>query len=242
MAGLYLYIVFIQLLMSGVNNGFTSEPHDRRVQTALNIVSANSQLIGPVRQILVVFDQEGENQKVSLVAVEKRGKSWRVAHAPVEAGIGRNGFAAPDEKREGDNKSPSGFFRLGKLFSYDSTLETHMPFIQTTIDDKWIDDPESPDYNRYVRGETTAASYEKLLINTDEYRRCLVIEYNTDPVIKGMGSAIFLHLSLGAEPNSSSGCVVVTPPVMDWLLKWLNPSKKPSILMGPKNILQKGLK
>jgi L,D-peptidoglycan transpeptidase YkuD (ErfK/YbiS/YcfS/YnhG family) len=117
-----------------------------------------------------------------------------------------------------------------------------MPYRQTTAEDKWIDDPESPDYNQLVSGFTSAKSYEKMKISSDEYKRCMVIEYNMRPIVKGFGSAIFMHLSLGNSPNSSSGCVVITPENMEKLLKWMNPEAKPSILMGTDKVLYKGLK
>ena len=112
-----------------------------------------------------------------------------------------------------------------------------MPYRQSTSEDKWIDDPESPDYNKPIKGETTAKSFENLKISSDEYKLCMVIEYNMHPIIKGMGSAIFMHLSLGESVNPSSGCVVLTPENMNKLLKWMNPNSKPSVLMGTLKVL-----
>jgi L,D-peptidoglycan transpeptidase YkuD (ErfK/YbiS/YcfS/YnhG family) len=116
-----------------------------------------------------------------------------------------------------------------------------MPFIQTTSEDKWIDDPNSVDYNQHIRGGTQAKSFENLKIRSDEYKHCMAIEYNMHPVVKGLGSAIFLHLSEGAMPNPSAGCVVLTLSDMEWLLNWMNPESKPSILMGNEKILLSGL-
>jgi L,D-peptidoglycan transpeptidase YkuD (ErfK/YbiS/YcfS/YnhG family) len=174
--------------------------------------------------------------------MEKKGKQWHIIHVPMSAGIGRKGFAAPGNKREGDQKSPAGFFRLGQLFCYEKGVDTRMPFIQSTPEDKWIDDPNSPDYNRYIRGTTSAKSYEKLLLNGNDYRFCMSIEYNMHPVVKGMGSAIFLHLSEGKTINSSSGCVVLLQKDMEQLLRWMKPELKPSILMGNEKVLVGGLK
>jgi len=70
----------------------------------------------------------------------------------------------------------------------------------------------------------------------------MVIEYNTHPVVKRMGSAIFMHLSMGDAPNSSSGCVVVTLQTMNRLLKWMKPAARPCILMGTEANLSAGLK
>ena len=117
-----------------------------------------------------------------------------------------------------------------------------MPFIQTTSEDKWIDDPNSADYNRHIRGGTKAKSFENLKIRSDEYKYCLVIKYNMHPVVKGLGSAIFVHLSEGEKPNPSAGCVVVIKNDMEDLLKWMKPESRPSILMGNEKVLMSGLK
>ena len=209
---------------------------------ALLIVKRNIVLLDSVNQLLVVFNDRPESNVATLVAMEKKGKQWHVISAPMAAGIGRKGFAAPNTKREGDQKSPTGFFRFGQLFCYEKEVDTRIPFIQTTPEDKWIDDPDSPDYNRYIRGTTSAKSYEKLLLNGNDYRYCMSIEYNTHPVVKGLGSAIFLHLSEGKTINSSSGCVVLLQKDMERLLNWMNPDMKPSILMGNEKVLIGGLR
>lgn len=208
---------------------------------ALRIVKKNAVILDSINQLLIVFNETPEQNLAVLVAMEKRDNRWRVISAPKSVGIGRKGFAAPQAKREGDRLSPSGLFRLGQLFCYDKEVDTRMPFIQTTSDDKWVDDPDSDDYNKHIRGMTQAKSYENLKIQSDEYKYCLVIEYNMHPVVKGFGSAIFLHLSMGDKPNPSSGCVVVTQNDMEWLLSWLNPESKPSILMGNEMTLMSGI-
>lgn len=236
-------VILLCCLVAGLYSQFTyAGEQTKKAKKALRIIRNNAPLTDTVAQVLVVFSETPEISFASLVALEKKGNTWKTAAPPIKAGIGRNGFAAPGNKREGDNQSPTGFFRLGQLFCYEKEVKTRMSFIQTTTDDKWIDDPNSPDYNRHIKGKTQASSYENLKISSDEYKYCMVIEYNMHPVVKGMGSAIFLHLSLGDVPNSSSGCVVVTPEHMEWLLKWMNPNLKPSILMGSEKILISGLK
>lgn len=209
---------------------------------ALRMVKKNAALLDGAGQLLVVFNETAESSLAVLVALEKKGNKWQAVTEPMQAGIGRKGFAAPGAKREGDNQSPTGLFCLGQLFCYDKNVDTRIPFIQSTPEDKWIDDPNSSDYNRYIRGTTQAKSYEKLLLKGNDYRYCMVIEYNTNPVIKGNGSAIFLHLSEYQTINSSSGCVVLLQKDMEKLLKWMNPESKPSILMGTEKVLMSGLK
>lgn len=234
-----LFQSFVACIFNVSASGIDPETQEKK---AFRIVKQNAALLDSVNQLLVVFNETAERNLATMVAMEKKGSQWHVASAPMQAGIGRKGFAAPNAKREGDNQSPTGFFRLGKLFCYEKEVDTKMPFIQTTPEDKWIDDPNSHDYNRYIRGTTNAKSYEKLLLNGNDYRYCMVIEYNTHPVVKGNGSAIFLHLSEGKTINSSSGCVVLLQKDMEKLLSWMNPDLKPSILMGTKKDLISGLK
>jgi len=237
-----LYVLLIQFFILIMSNTACGKETDAQTKKALTIVKKNAKLVDSVNQILVVFNDSAQNNDASIVALEKKGKQWTPVTEVMKACIGRKGFAAPGEKREGDNKSPTGFFRLGQLFGYEKDIDTSMPHQQTTAEDKWIDDPESPDYNKYIKGNTSAKSYENLKISSDEYKLCLVIEYNMHPVVKGMGSAIFMHLSFADSPNPSSGCVVLTQQNMEKLLRWMKPEAKPSILMGNEKNLNAGLK
>jgi L,D-peptidoglycan transpeptidase YkuD (ErfK/YbiS/YcfS/YnhG family) len=222
-----------------INLAANAQETESHTKTALRIVNKNATLLDSIGQLIVVFNETPESNSAILVSMEKKNREWQTVGQPIPAGIGRKGFAAIGAKREGDNLSPSGLFRLGPLFCYENEVRTRMPFIQTTADDKWIDDPNSPEYNRYIRGKTIASTYEKLKIRSDEYKYCMVIEYNTHPVVKGMGSAIFLHLSESQQQvNPSSGCVVITEQDMEKLLNWMKPELKPSIIMGNGKVLK----
>jgi L,D-peptidoglycan transpeptidase YkuD (ErfK/YbiS/YcfS/YnhG family) len=236
------YIFCILLLLCFelcIFNGLAHAQHNANHTKSVHLITKkNAALLDSIGQLIVVFNETPESNSATLVALEKKNNKWQIVGHPVSAGIGRKGFASTGAKREGDNLSPSGLFRLGSLFCYEKEVRTRMPFIQTTADDKWIDDPNSPDYNRHVRGTTTASTYEKLKIRSDEYKYCMVIEYNMHPVIKGKGSAIFLHLSESTQlVNPSSGCVVITEQDMKRLLDWMNPELKPSIIMGNLKVL-----
>lgn len=184
-----------------------------------------------VSQLILVYNEQAENPQAKLFTLKKDKEDWSIVLGPIPAGIGKNGFAAPGKKLEGDGKSPIGIFKLGHLFSYQDAVITKMPYSQTTSDDKWIDHPESADYNQHVRGQTSAKSYENLKLNSDHYKYCMVIEYNTNPVIKGKGSAIFFHLRMSTD-EATTGCVAVSEPEMLQILKWLDPAKHPMIIMG----------
>lgn len=230
----YIFILFLALFIPEIS--FCSAP-GKSIKAALKIANRNSVLLDSITQLVVIYNLKPELNTANLVALEKKEGNWTAVFDPIEAGIGRKGFALPGKKREGDSKSPTGLFRLGLLYGYEKTVDTQMPYRQSTSEDKWIDDPESPDYNKPIKGETKAKSFENLKISSDEYKLCMVIEYNMHPIVKGMGSAIFMHLSFGESVNPSSGCVVLTPENMIKLLKWMNPNAKPSVLMGTLKVL-----
>jgi L,D-peptidoglycan transpeptidase YkuD (ErfK/YbiS/YcfS/YnhG family) len=167
--------------------------------------------------------------------LEKDQDDWKGVSGPMKATIGKNGFALPGEKREGDGKTPSGIFSLKRTFGYDKTVKTKMSYRQASEEDLWVDDPNATDYNQWVKqGETGAASYEKMKREDSQYKYGIVIEYNTDPVIKGHGSAIFFHVWEGKD-FPTAGCVAVSEEDIIKIFEWLDPNALPLIIMGIKN-------
>jgi len=178
------------------------------------------------QQLIIVWQRPGDSLHHAWLTVwERKGTHWKKIKHSVRAAVGKNGIAAAGTKIEGDGKTPAGWYNLGRLFSYLSTVSTSLPVTQLTKADKWIDDPASPAYNQYVRGETTAASYENLLLKSDDYKYCMVIEYNTQPVVSGKGSAIFFHLS-NPEMGPTAGCVAIPEKHMLPILQWMQPNQQ----------------
>ena len=185
------------------------------------------------RQMLVVREGRFPAPPPARVhAWERHDGMWRPALTPMAAVIGKNGFAPPGGKREGDGRTPSGLFPLEMVFGYDAATPTRMPYRQAGEEDLWVDDPASPDYNRWVRkGETRATSFEELRRQDDLYRYGIVIGYNTDPVIPGVGSAIFLHIWQGPA-STTAGCVALAEADLLKILTWLQPEYSPVIVLG----------
>ena len=197
------------------------------------IVENHSQNLDTVQQLLVVINNDDTSNKAILFAFEKKNNKWKMHFHAMLASIGKNGFALPGRKLEGDGKTPTGIFNLGQLFTYENKVKTSLPFIQTTKDDKWIDDPNHIDYNKYIKGNTSASSFEYLHLASIDYKYCTVIEYNTNPVIKGKGSAIFFHLA-DSNYRPTAGCVAIKESDMDKILSWFKPNLNSAILMGNK--------
>ena len=120
-------------------------------------------------------------------------------------------------------------------FGYDANIRTKMAYRQALADDIWVDDPHADDYNQWTKREKTkAASYEMMKREDDQYKYGIVIEYNTDMVIKGDGSAIFLHIWKG-KGIPTAGCVAVSEEDITKILDWLDPGALPIIITGVKN-------
>ena len=139
-----------------------------------------------------------------------------------EAVAGRGGFAAPGEKREGDGRSPSGIFGISLAFGYAASAETALPYRACTAADLWVDDPASPDYNRWVTAPHPARSAERMRRDDALYEFGLVLEYNRDPVVSGAGSAIFVHVRED-RGEGTAGCLALPREEMVTLLRLLRP-------------------
>jgi L,D-peptidoglycan transpeptidase YkuD (ErfK/YbiS/YcfS/YnhG family) len=167
----------------------------------------------------------------TLYAFERNDGTWTLLFGPVPAMTGRNGFAGAGGKREGDGRTPVGMYPLGFVFGYPSRIDSAMPYRPMTPEDIWVDDPDSPDYNQLrKRGETAARSFEDMVLADNRYKYGIVIEYNTDPVIPGRGSAIFLHIRKD-ETTPTAGCVAISEENILTLIHWLDPARKPLIVI-----------
>ena len=186
----------------------------------------------PAEQLLVVVAAGRGTSRARLYKLERDKGGWRVVGGGMAAMIGRTGFAKPGEKREGDGHTPSGLFPLEFVFGYAPSVATRMPYRQATGSDIWVDDVQSPDYNSWrQKGETAARSFEEMRLPDHLYRHGIVIGYNRQPVVKGMGSAIFLHV-WREDGQTTSGCVATDEGELVEIIGWLDPARRPMILMG----------
>jgi len=147
----------------------------------------------------------------------------------MSASVGRHGIADPEMKHEGDGCSPHGVYQVSLAFGYDAACNTRMPYRQVFEDDVWVDDPDAPDYNRMVKKiATTAKSFEYMRRRDELYRKGLVVEYNTAPIIPDKGSAIFIHF-WGKAFNPTAGCLGLPKHHLNAVLEFLDPEKSPVI-------------
>jgi L,D-peptidoglycan transpeptidase YkuD (ErfK/YbiS/YcfS/YnhG family) len=183
-------------------------------------------------QVLLVIGETLTSPPARIYLIEKIKGRWKPVDGPIEATAGRDGFALPGEKKEGDGQTPIGFYPLELAFGYAREISTKMAYRQALDDDVWVDDTNSPDYNRWVRrGETSAASFEQMRRKDNLYKYGIVIGYNKNPVVKGRGSAIFFHVWKGRE-EPTAGCIAMPEESLLRILGWLDPSANPLVVIG----------
>jgi L,D-peptidoglycan transpeptidase YkuD (ErfK/YbiS/YcfS/YnhG family) len=183
------------------------------------------------RQAVLVSTSGYSQSAAGLEAFEKTRGKWGRVLPPLRVAIGRNGFAGC--KVEGDGKTPVGVFSLGTVFGRGGNPGTRLPYRQTTANDFWVDDPESAFYNTWQVGPSRGRwNSAESLYSEEHYIYAVVINYNTRERIPGMGSAIFLHVG---DPmgTGTSGCVALERRHLLEIIRWLDPSKNPLLVMGP---------
>jgi L,D-peptidoglycan transpeptidase YkuD (ErfK/YbiS/YcfS/YnhG family) len=189
-------------------------------------------------QVLLVLGEEASSSAARVYLIERTNGRWKIIYGPIDGMAGRRGFASPGEKKEGDGRTPIGVYPLELAFGYAPESLTKMVYRQALDDDVWVDDPDSPDYNRWVkRGETRAASFEWMRRQDGLYRYGVVIGYNTNPVIMGLGSAIFLHVWKGRD-KPTAGCIAVSADDLVGILGRLDASQKPLAILQAKKALK----
>ena len=123
--------------------------------------------------------------------------------------LGGGGVRA--DKQEGDGATPAGLLPLRRvLYRADRVARPRAaaPVQPLPPTDGWCDDPASADYNRPVQ-RPHPDRHEALWRDDAAYDIIGVLGWNDDPVVRGRGSAIFLHL---ARPDwaPTAGCVALT--------------------------------
>ena len=162
-------------------------------------------------------------------AWSRDGGGWRRAFAPMVAVVGRSGVVAAASKREGDGGTPSGMHRIGHAFGYAERCTTKLDYRRATLDDWWIDDASSPSYNRWVTGKPTVSA-EAMRRDDGQYELGAVLEWNSEPVVPGRGSAIFLHVWRGPD-QPTAGCVALSRDDVAQLLAWLDREQRPVVIV-----------
>ena len=126
----------------------------------------------------------------------------------LKCAIGKSGITK--HKKEGDLATPSGTFKIGLLYYRADRIKNFKCKIEKKIIKKnmgWCNDIKSKKYNKEINFPFKFKA-EKLHRKDNIYDIFINIKYNQLPIVKGKGSAIFLHLS-NKKYKPTSGCVAI---------------------------------
>lgn len=191
------------------------------------------------KQVLASISPKASSTSVTISAYEYKYGEWRRALETMPGVIGYGGMTSG--KKEGDGKTPMGIYSFGTAFGAGKKPSgMDWPYKKAGKYDYWVDDVKSKDYNKWInyKGDPKKrwASFERM--NHSLYKYGAVINYNTKPIIKGKGSAIFLHIWRG-KGTKTAGCTAVSEKNVLRILKWLDPEMKPHIISATKAHLKK---
>lgn len=220
-----------QFLIFSIILALVMFPLPKDVSAGAPTQSQLNQLKG-INQLIVVTTNHSKSRTAVVSLYEKRNGVWKKTVSNVNGVVGKNGISG--NKKEGDGKTPKGIFSLGRSFGTSpKPSNVKMMYTKTNSYYYWIDDVKSKDYNmmKYYRADPTKkwASFERL--THPLYSHAIVINYNTIPIIKGKGSAIFLHTKY-EKTLYTAGCVAISKSNLVKIMQKLDPKLKPHILIS----------
>lgn len=208
---------------------------------------SQAQNTGKSEQLIVVRTPDWDSVTGNLQRYEKRSGKWEKIGKSIPIVVGKkgmgwgHGFSSTSTtepiKKEGDLKSPAGLFKLGNSMGYARQGPGAMKWTYEGIeeDSMCIEDPDSKFYNQIVRASLVTPDWKSkdMLKRKDNlYERLIIVEANSNPVEKGSGSCIFLHVWRGPA-SGTAGCTAMELKDIETVLQWLDPAKKPVLVQLP---------
>ncbi len=135
--------------------------------------------------------------------------------------IGKKGVTS--SKKEGDNKTPKGIFKIEKLYYRKDKIKkpkTNLQCVVISGNMGWCNDVNHPKkYNRLISTEENL-KHEKLKRKDNKYDLLIPIKYNFTHPVKNKGSCIFIHLTKDYKPTA--GCIALKKKDFLIMLKLIN--------------------
>ena len=157
--------------------------------------------------------------------IRLKGKYLYYLNYKIKCAIGKNGITA--NKQEGDLKTPRGIFKFKKVFYRKDRIKSFNTILKKSLIKKnigWCDDPNSHNYNKEIKFPFNGSA-EKLWRKDCIYDLVIVTNYNTNPIVKNKGSAIFFHICK-KNYSPTKGCVAIgKKDMMNLVVKIKNNSK-----------------
>lgn len=221
----------------------------------LTAVSLAAQVPRNCQQALVGIASDWNSSHVTLTLYQKHGKHWKPVGTPWQGRLGKSGLAWGKDlhpkvssnasvKKESDWRAPAGIFRIGGAYGYAADIQRHkkLPYRHITTKDLWVEDRNSPHYNRHIvleKQPSTAWEKKAQMRQNDHAHSLKLYIAHNDAIlggkpISGLGSAIFFHIWRGGGSRPTAGCTTMPEPKLKQLIAAIDPAKHPVYILLPK--------
>lgn len=137
--------------------------------------------------------------------------------------IGRGGIRA--DKAEGDGATPRATLTVTGMFYRPDRIPCPAPWAKPIGPrDLWSDASGDARYNTHVLAPY-APSHEQMRRADPLYDLVITTDWNTDPVMAGKGSAIFIH-QWRRPGYPTAGCIALARPVLHALAPLMVPGRQ----------------
>lgn len=209
-------------------------------------------------QVIVVTAESSSTSYATLRAFERDGQGgWTQVVSATPARLGWSGLVLEADRRQGTGKTPAGTFGIVSAFGRKADPGTEFKYTQFDRNDAWTYNPRYPStYNIFQSVDRTWTSYgefvEQLWSYGSQYNYVSVLDYNLPdgPIVTGAngvrrtsnpantraGGGIFLHVTNG---KVTAGCIAIPEDTMRDVLRWLDPDRKPVIVIGTESAITK---
>ena len=170
-------------------------------------------------------------QKKWLVIQLGEANFLKVGNKVFRCQIGLGGLKKRIKKIEGDKTTPIGKWHLKSIYYRSDRIlrpklkkKNVLKIKRITKYSGWCDDIRSNYYNKYIKINSSRSlniNYESLWRQDNAYDVIIQTSYNTKPIIKNKGSAIFIHCSF-QDLRTTVGCVALKKRDLMFLIKNIN--------------------
>jgi len=184
------------------------------------VPSACEDNLTDVTQLVMVMTETMDSAEATVAILQRSAATpqtkWTLTGTPYPAVVGRaglgwghgfDGLQGKREvvKREGDERTPAGLYRVGATFGYESApWPAHITLKGNTY--VCVDDVASEHYGKIVPREVVGAETSaEDMAAIPVYERGIVVDYPPN-AIKKSGSCIFFHIWAGPK-SGTAGCI-----------------------------------
>lgn len=206
--------------------------------------------VADCRQLVLVVAAEMGAQKGELRRFERQGATapWREVGQEVSCWLGRKGLGygrgvvsmpPGPVKKQGDGRTPAGFFPLPQAFGYAAPDKAgaRLPYVAVTDRVACVTDPGASLFGRVVgpdeRPEGGFVRQERMARDDRANLWGVVIGHNRDNPEPGAGSCVFVNVrpTGGPATGGSIGCPEAEAAS---LVGWLDPAASPVLAVLPR--------